>query len=343
MIGILLLAGMLNWRELCTRVSAPFGALIVASAVAWTILALSNPEWLASLEAPWGGKHQLLLLAYEFLKVPDLLGVVAVPWARSAPVLGAMLLGILGFASLRIVAMGDQPLRDERVILLLIVCLLAGASMSGPPRFETRYVFFLYPAAILVVVATVARAVAQTPISMPFTSLATALIVAEGLYLSGDLQPRRLLSIDTAESNFAKATATGSYSNILRRSDPRGAAQWLAANAGAPGTALVNGYPGVDYYFQKFDFAYIDKENQRYEAYACNRGTVERWGNLPLLSSAEELDSKTADSERVLIVVDTPSLKELLRRLAARRPIVAWTSVDGYISIIDIAKPPAKD
>ena len=51
---ILLLAGMLHWRELCSRESVPFTALIVVSAITWTIGALGNPEWLASLENPVG-------------------------------------------------------------------------------------------------------------------------------------------------------------------------------------------------------------------------------------------------------------------------------------------------
>ena len=277
-------------------------------------------------------------MTYEFFKFPDFLGVVVLPWARSAPILGAMLFVLLGFATLRTLAMRDQTMGDERVILLLIVCLLAGASMSHPPRFETRYVFFLFPAAMVVGIAMVNRLVAQAPVSAAVATPATALVAAAGLYLSGDLQPGRLLAIDTAAANFAKSSMTGGYSNILRRSDVRGAARWLAANARSAGTLIVNGFPGVDYYFHGFDFAYIDRKNQRYQSYACSRGTVERWGNLPLASSVKELNVRIADSRRALMVIDTPSLT-LLNRGLASPPEVKWVSIDGYITIIEIAKP----
>jgi hypothetical protein len=345
-ITILLLAGMLHWRELCSRESVPFIALIVASAIAWAIGALGNPEWLASLSTPWGGGRGVERLAYEFFKVPDILGVVALPWARNAPILGAMLFLLLGCAALRILATRDQAISDERVILLLIVCLLVGASMSHPPRFETRYTFFLFPAAMVVAIAMVNRLVARTQVSATANSLATAFVVAAALYVSGDLQPSRLLAIDTAEINFGKSSTRGGYSNTLSRSDVRGAAWWLDANARGAGTLTVNGFPGVDYYFNGFDFAYIDRENQRYESYACNHGTVERWGNLPLVSSVEELKTRIADSERVLMVIDTPSLKMLSQRLASwptRPSRVRWVSIDGYITIIEIAKPADKD
>ena len=115
-IVILLLAGMLHWREFCTRAAAPFGMLLVASAVAWTTLAFGNPDWLASLETPWNGDNRAMALAYEFLRLPDFLGVVVVPWARSAPVLGAILLALLALASLRIIAAMNPPVADERVV-----------------------------------------------------------------------------------------------------------------------------------------------------------------------------------------------------------------------------------
>ena len=130
---------------------------------------------------------------------------------------------------------------------------------------------------------------------------------------------------------------------MLNRSDSRGAAAWLAANASAPGTVVINGSPGVDYYYRKFDFAYIDQDNQRYWAYACQRGTVERWGNLPLLSNVAEVNSTIADHPRVIIVTDTPSLKALLPQLDAAQPRITWVSEDGYISIVDIVTAPAGD
>ena len=200
-----------------------------------------NPEWLASLETPWNGDNRALALAYEFLRFPDFIGVVVVPWARNAPVLGVMLLALLALASLRVIAAKDQPVSDERVLLLLIVCLLAAASLSDPPRFETRYVFFLYPAAIVIGIAFVARAFAGAPGGTSAAPLATTLVVAAGFYTAGDLQPRRLLAIDAAENNFGMAAGMGGYSNVLNRSDPRGAAEWLAANAGTPDTVVING------------------------------------------------------------------------------------------------------
>ena len=48
-------------------------------------------------------------------------------------------------------------LTAERVILIVLVLLLLAASASHPPRHETRYVYFLYPLAVVVALVTLAR------------------------------------------------------------------------------------------------------------------------------------------------------------------------------------------
>jgi len=97
---------------------------------------------------------------------------------------------------------------------------------------------------------------------------------------------------------------------------------------------IINGYPGVDFYFDGFDFAYIDVGNQRYRAYACSRGSVERWGNLPLLTSIDDVSSRVVGANRAFIVIETPELERLLPKLAGARPQVAWQSADRKISIV---------
>jgi hypothetical protein len=337
LVTFILLAGMIHWRELVSKIGMPFALMVIASVSAWTLVWLGNPEWASSIETPWEGGPKVLRLVYAFLEFPDVLGVVGLPWERSAPILGAMLLILLALAALRAINARGGKLDDLRVILLLIVCLVAAASMSNPPRYETRYVFFLYPAAMLVAIVTISRALDRVGIAESWRDWGVALFLLGGLAISGDLNPRRLMTISTATVNFDTLAKNDRYSNILGRSDVRGAARWLADNE-RPGTLFVNGFPGVDFYFSKFDFAFIDQGNQRYRAYACKQGTVERWGNLPLVSTVEELNLKISGGERVLMVIDTPTFQHLRGLLSGSTPLVRWVSMDGYITIFESAK-----
>lgn len=335
---LLLLAGMLRWRELFARPAIPFIALVLACVTAWSALGFANPEFLASLEVPWNPDRGALTLVTELLRLPDYIGVVALPWARQAPVLGLMLAGGLLAAAVRVIRQDPPALDDKRVVMTLVVCLLAAAAMSDPPRFETRYVFFLYPTAVVIFIAVVARTVAVSRLSLSAATAGTAAAVAGAFAIGGDLDPPRLWNVTTPTTQSGQAAAR-TAPNVMNRSDARSAAQWLAAHAGKPDTLVVNAYPGVDFYFAAFDLAYISVETQRYWAYACNEGQTERWGNLPLVSTVDDLRARIAVHPRTVIVTDTPALDDLLPQLRAFSPRVAWVSADGRISVVEIATP----
>lgn len=337
---VLLLAGMLAWRELWSRRAWPFLALIMASAVAWSALALSHQALLSAVEVPWSHDNAALALVYELFRLPDYLSIVAVPWARQTPLLGLLLSAGIAVAAVRVVSQQQERLTDMHVVLTLLACLLATASFSHPPRYETRYVFFLYPTAVVVLIATLAVALGRWRLAAhgsAFATAATAAAVLVALLLGRDLDLRYLWNVDSPTAMYAKDSSRRPP-GVMRRSDTRSAAMWLDAHARTPGTFVVNGYPGVDFYFDGFDSAYIDSGHQRYWAYACNQGRTERWGNLPLISTKEDLEVRIAAHDRTVIVADTPALEELLPRLDALGPQVAWVSSDGRIGIVEISR-----
>ena len=333
---LLLLAGMLGWRELLARPATPFIALVLACATAWSALGFAHPEFLASLKVPWNHDSGALALVTELLRLPDYIGVVALPWARQAPVLGLLLAGGLLAAAARVIRQDPPALNDERVVMTLVVCLLAAASMSDPPRLETRYVFFLYPTAVVILIAVVARMVAMPRFSLSAATGVTTAAVAGAFAIGGDLDLPRLWNVTTPTTQPGQAAAR-TAPNVMNRSDARSAAQWLAAYASTPDTLVVNAYPGVDFYYATFDLAYISVETQRYWAYACNEGQTERWGNLPLVSTVDDLRARIAAHPRTVIVTDTPALDDLLPQLGGFSPTVAWVSADGRISVVEIA------
>lgn len=334
---VLLLARMLHWRELLSRSAWPFLALVLASATAWSVYALAHPEFLATVDVPWNHESRALALAHELLRVPDYLAIVVLPWVRQAPLLGLLLAAGLVVAAVRVILQSTRVPDAEQVVLTLGACLLAAAAMSDPPRFETRYVFFLYPTAVVIMVTTAARLAANLRMTNTVATATTAAVIAGVMQLGGDLNVRRLVAVDSPLAH-PETQVTRRASNVMRRTDSRSAARWLDEHARGPDTLVINSYPGVDFYFDDFDFAYIDSENQRYWAYACNEGRTERWGNLPLISTVTDLESQIVKQPRTLIVVDSPAMDDLLPGIAALSPEVAWVSADGRISIIEISR-----
>jgi hypothetical protein len=158
--------------------------------------------------------------------------------------------------------------------------------------------------------------------------------------LSEDFRPHHLLTVDSAKANFRYGLSRGEISHLHPRSDLRGAAEWLTRHTTPARDLVVNAFPGVDFYYPDFDYTYIDRSNQRFTAYVCRRGSIERWGNLPLLDSVSAIQSQMAHSERSFVVTDSRSAKEVMERFKDWRPRVVWTSMEGHVNVIVFAHKP---
>jgi hypothetical protein len=336
---LLLLTGLIRPKELFSRAAVPYHAAIVASAAFWVVFGLATSDWYAHAQTLWLGGNRPLLLLYEFLRFPDFVREIAVPWLRAAPALAVGLTVLLGIAIIHVLR--REELSAERAMLAVLVFLVAAAAASDPPRQETRYVFFLYPVALVIAIATITRGVTALAPHWRLAPVAAAVATLVLFGLSGDFRPHHLLNVDSMQANFRLGLPRGQVSHLHPRGDVRGAAQWLGRHALSKDDILINASPGVDYYFPRFAFAYVDQAHQRFEAYACREGTRERWGGLPLLHDVRSLESEIARPGRTVLVIDTRTALTLLPRLERWRPHVAWTSVEGGIKVVvfDDAEP----
>lgn len=332
----LLMLQLIRWKELMARNALPFHAAIVACVVFWTAFGFVTDEWRVDLDNHWLGKSKAVVLAYEFARFPDFLQEIVRPWGRAVPILGLALLGLGSVGIIRSIARDPEKPSVERVIQLVLVCMLLAASASDPPRHETRYLFFVYPLAIIVALAAVAHLV-EAIISRKLLATTITAVAALGIFaLTEDLSLRHLMKIDSPEVNF-RVGAGDEEAHFQPRSDPRGAARWLAAHADDQ-DLVINAVPTVDFYFSGFDYTYIDWQHRRFPAYACRLGTVERWGNLPLLYTVEAMESEIVRADRAFLVIDGQRLEGFLQRLAPWHPRVTWSALDRRINVIELRR-----
>ena len=167
---------------------------------------------------------------------------------------------------------------------------------------------------------------------MPAVTAPLAILL--GFALLEDFRPAHVLAIDSAAVNFRIGMVGRANQHIIGRTDPRGAAQWVDAHADRPDDLLVNGYPAASFYSTRFDFAYTGLHSYRYTALACARGTVERWSNLPLLSTFDALAGEVQQHGRTFFVADKEQEAQLLAEMSRFRPTVVWRSLDNDVSVI---------
>jgi hypothetical protein len=332
---ILLLLSMLEWRELSSRAMRAFPAALAASLVFWAAFGLGTHDWVIE---PLSPGRAAMLLGYEFVRFPDFMREIAIPWMRTDPLLASALFVLVAAACVRAIARPHTTSPAERVLVALLICLLLAASASHPPRHETRYVFFLYPLAIIVALTMVAHGTRALFGASRYAILATVLLCLCGFALTEDFQPSHLWNIDSAAVNFRVGMSQWQISHYHPRSDVRAAAEWLNGNV-VPGRDLVvSSFPGLDFYYARENFFFLEPNDPRYESWACRAGTYERWGNRALISSLADLASHVSADRTVWLVIEPSRAAALITRLAEIDPGMhmqtEWTAPGRDIAVV---------
>lgn len=333
---ILVLLGIVTTESLSPANARPLYVAVLVCAVFWVAFGIATDDWhapgLSSLKT-------LFLLGYEFVRFPDGVRQVAMPWARTVPLLS---LGLFVLVTANIVR-GVLYYRDtspaERILLALFVVLILAAAASNPPRQETRYVFFLYPLAILFSIVTLGRLMRRLLGDSPLGAGATVAVCLAAFVLSEDFRPQHLWNIDSEAINFRIGMGPRLSSHYHPRSDSRAAATWLQAHA-VPGQDLVIiSFPGVDFYYPKSDYYFVADSDPRFESWACSRGTVQRWSNLPMIHSYDALQAKLTTGRRVWMVLEPSRMQPILATLPPGRWTLEWTSREHDIAIVSVRTP----
>ncbi|MFL6604121.1 MAG: ArnT family glycosyltransferase [Steroidobacteraceae bacterium] len=336
-IVLLLVLRLIDLRTLASR-SGPYLLALAACLAFWTAFGLSIPDW----HPPGTTAHAAFLLLYEFARFPDLIRQILVPWAHSLPTLGVVLALLIGAEVARTVSCGRSVSETERAVLIVLITLLVAASAADTPRHETRYVFFLYPLALIIALTGISHAL-QLLLKQPRIAAAgAALVCLGGFAFTEDFRPGHLLHIDSAEVSFRQGMSSAEAAQYPARSDLSGAASWLQAHV-TPGTDLViNGFPGVDFYYPHASYFFMENTDSRFESWSCRAGTLERWSNLPLIHSVAMLDARAASHPRVWLVIESARRADVLKRLVEADPAwqydVAWIGRNPGISIVSLTR-----
>jgi len=302
--------------------------------VFWVAFGLAVPDWHTPGLSPL---HTIFLLGYEFVRFPDSFRQVAMPWARTVPLLSLGLFILVGANILHGCLKYRETPPAERILLALFVVLFLAASASNPPRQETRYVFFLYPLVILFSIMTIGRLMRRLLGPSPLGAAATVVACLAAFVLSEDFRPWHLWNIDSEAINFRIGMGSRLSGHYHPRSDSRSAATWLQAHA-VPGQDLVIiAFPGVDFYYPGSDYYFVADSDPRFESWSCSRGTTQRWSNLPMIHSYAALREKVTTGRRVWMVLEPGRMRPVLSTLPPGSWTLQWTSREHDIAIVSVA------
>jgi hypothetical protein len=323
---LLMLSRHVTWAELIAKEARPLRLALLVCAAGWLVYGGGAVDWnTAGLE---GVPRKIAAFLYQYGSFPDFAGVVAQPWARAVPALGLGLLLLSGAAIVR-QALEDRSIDTERTLEIVFLVLLMAASASHPPRQETRYVFFLYPIAIVIAISVIARGARVLRPAAPATAL-IALAALGGFALSEDFQPAHLLHIDTPVEIFRDRMSLDMQGHLEIRNDYPGMAAWMHNHVGR-GDLVINQVHAFDYYYPAINYFFADERDPDFPAWSCRHGAVERWGSYPLIYTVDSLEKVVARGHDTYLVFYPTNNPGLLESLARFSPRIAWAQ--GYVSI----------
>ena len=306
---------------------------LLLGAVSWIAYYVWALDWAAMVADAGGVVRAVIIFCYQFIRFPDVVGDVIHPLVDSVPVLAALILAGLAFACVREIVAETELRTPSRVLTALMVLLLLAVGLSDPPRLETRYVSFLYPLAVLLIVTAVAElAVRIRSFSAGVDYLAAAIVL--GLFFATeDIDFKHVLTIDSPETTFRVGMKQEQQAHLIIRDDVRTIAEWLKSRPNADRSIVINGVHGFDYYFRTPATFSSNSTHSNFFDWSCRQGTVDRWTNLPLIYSFDDLKAKTKGIETTYVVMFTPTPAEM-QVLADRAARIVMTK--GLVTVIEL-------
>jgi hypothetical protein len=322
-LGLLPLIPALSWPD--QRVRACLIAL--AASIGFWLLFLTITASPPSAEPLW---KRALWVIQPLIEMPDIVDELLRPWAAAVPVLSLGLVALLVTGGANMLMARKTPVTARRALWLLFAILLLIACASDTPRHETRYVFFLYPVALILSAAVVFDLVERV-VPNHYGAYGAAAVVLVAFALSEDFRPTHLLHIDRPSTIYKADMGLALQEHLVTRDDTRALARWLAKTT-TSGDVVVSAVQGLDLYYPRVRYFYVDRTDKNFESYSCHGGTLDRWSNRALLESAQTLQNVIPANSKAYFVTYASRVPEMLQALSADSPLVQWSS--GHLAVI---------
>lgn len=237
---------------------------------------------------------------------PNLIDPVALPWKDEMPLLGsALLASVIG----AIVLHAREPLpRLLRSPGVPVAYVLLAFGVLHSTYAATRYLFFVYPVALVALVLVLWALTRWSPWRWAALPLAVG-----GFVMSEDFELGHLLAVPSTTVTFRLEPYDRYWETWYMRYDLVSVADFLHERVGREISGewepviIFNVVP-LKFYLQRPSALYFDRETPRYPEMSRHGGTAELWTGGPLLGTQQDLRRHVGGASRVWLVnrIGTP-------------------------------------
>ncbi|MEO1117686.1 MAG: hypothetical protein AAFX75_07380 [Pseudomonadota bacterium] len=304
--------------------------MLLAGGFIWALFALVVPDGFSEL------KRVLIAL----IDYPNALDSLVRPWfAVFGPFALLLFFGVaLAIARVLLTKRQEDDVDHVSVLLATIVLSITVLGLLSTTFTETRYAFFLYPLLLIAFVHGFGAVLGSVALRRSVRRIvATGALVVVFLF-GPDFQPARIIGIADYDTNFRVGLPTRLVSHYYKRFDFDGAARYIEARAGT-GSVTVTTLTEATPYLSA-DYVYLDESDNRFRGQACRNATIERWSNLPLIASADDLDELRRDSDVWVLLGERARVHNRWEQALIDQVGEAsgWVTPDGNLRVIRLPR-----
>jgi hypothetical protein len=313
-LGIIFL--LLNWLSLKDLKKKDF--LIAISAVIvnmifWFLYAYSTNSWYKFF-LPFEGQTTIAVfkkISLMLFNFPDLYFEFLI-YLTTVPV--QTLIFIVGIPAIILSTLNKKYISslNERFILFILLLLILLVTSIDTELMETRYTFFLFPLVLLIFLLffkVLSDLIVRNRINANITLVAFTIIY---LILSDDFSLKHMINIDSKEYNFRMVYDVNKTRHYYPRWDVKTPAEIVNKESKEDDIIIIDEF-NVEYYLNRFNYAYVNYNNADFTIFSVNGGKNERWTDAPLIYTNQHLLDiiKTVKKDVWFITILKPELYEI--------------------------------
>lgn len=296
---------------------------------------------LIQIGAPWSENSSIARdILVRLFKYPNVLDPVFYPWVEAMPILAASFGGLAGLTALLVIVFRKRGgLIELRFLVLVCVTLIFLIGVTPTIYSETRYTFFMFPLIYIIAAGGLLWAIRNflPTLSTPRINILGSAVLAFLFIVSEDFNPRHLMQISRPDAIYRQNFSAPMQNHLYFRIDFRSVGRYIDANRSGDDIVISAIVPAT-YYIDDVDAIYMPESSPLFRISACNYGSIERWTNLPLLTTKNQFLEFVQRSRTTWLVMPNAvqSTKfETIKSLFENRE--SFMSPDGAIRVFRFA------
>ncbi|MDR4503188.1 MAG: glycosyltransferase family 39 protein [Candidatus Scalindua sp.] len=317
-------------------------ACVVITFNFWLLYGIFTNKWIGEFENLSSISIKKILVV--LFKYPNIFDALIFPWGNAIPIISiCFLIAALYITFLLFVNRENNKTCQLRVLIFVMISCTSLLGILPTNYRTTRYGFFLYPVAILVLLYFI-KYLAERFGSIKCQSLIFFFFAIFIFVNTDDFEINHLWNISSPQINFRMHHDLQKAIHFYPRCDFKSPANFIDKNAGENDIIIIKELPCC-HYLKRISYVFKSDKNIEFSAISILNGTKEFWTGAYLMYKYDDLVNLLNNIKETVWIIDYtekyPGSVNPQLRFENLSKYAVYTSIDGAFNVLKI--PPGNN